>query len=490
MLTVFAVMLLTMLLGMVMNAGRTVDGKIRLQNAADAAAYSGAASLARGMNTLAFTNHLLAEVFAMNAWLEEARDQNAKRYVPRILGAWRGVGTRLSSSGTEVFQRLGQAILQKIPLEQQVVDAFSAWAEAVSTQMLPVMQGILDQELIPEYQRAVLKYWPDVAQATAVAVAQRHSVPELRRGLMRAELRWADMTGVVGGETPIRTLPVADPGALASAADVAREQRAMFSRWYLELWNNETLRFFRSGASREYGGSARLSMLYPLWRIFACGRLDELQTRYYDRNLPMVIEENLAPHPTPIHTEAMPGVAVERNAELADHYIVVAVVHWNPLPQMLPKLYSSAVPDDPMAFAEAQYFVPQRRLQWRKITLGPETPPAGAGTPGLGGVPGEILDPPDLATPTPGPGGGSTGEAGESSETQWVVVVEGADGLPADATWLPYFEQHGTVANNDSWSLFNQNWTARLTPAWQSEIAGLPTVGVLSSPQLRTISVH
>ena len=49
-LTVFAMLMLTALLGMVMNVGRQVDGKIRMQNAADAAAYSGGVVLARGMN--------------------------------------------------------------------------------------------------------------------------------------------------------------------------------------------------------------------------------------------------------------------------------------------------------------------------------------------------------------------------------------------------------------------------------------------------------
>ena len=48
--SVFTVMFLAMLLGMVMNVGRHVDGKIRMQNAADAAAYSGGVVLARGMN--------------------------------------------------------------------------------------------------------------------------------------------------------------------------------------------------------------------------------------------------------------------------------------------------------------------------------------------------------------------------------------------------------------------------------------------------------
>ena len=81
-----------MLLGMVMNVGRQVDGKIRMQNAADAAAYSGGVVLARGMNTLVFTNHLLCDVFAVTAFMREARDRNSESYVPSILAAWNKVG--------------------------------------------------------------------------------------------------------------------------------------------------------------------------------------------------------------------------------------------------------------------------------------------------------------------------------------------------------------------------------------------------------------
>ena len=46
--SVFAVLFLAMLLGMVMNVGRHVDGKLRMQNAADAAAYSGGVVLGAG----------------------------------------------------------------------------------------------------------------------------------------------------------------------------------------------------------------------------------------------------------------------------------------------------------------------------------------------------------------------------------------------------------------------------------------------------------
>ena len=107
-----------MLLGMVMNVGRHVDGKIRMQNAADAAAYSGGVVLARGMNTLAFTNHLLCDVFAVTAFLREARDRNSASYVPGILAAWKKVAGVFPGSRFPKFAALGSAIQQKVPLEQ------------------------------------------------------------------------------------------------------------------------------------------------------------------------------------------------------------------------------------------------------------------------------------------------------------------------------------------------------------------------------------
>ena len=98
-LSVFAVLLLAMLLGMVMNVGHHVDGKIRMQNAADAVAYSGAVVIARGLNTLAFTNHLLSDVFALTAFMREARDRNSEQYVPSILAAWNEVGPVFAEVG-------------------------------------------------------------------------------------------------------------------------------------------------------------------------------------------------------------------------------------------------------------------------------------------------------------------------------------------------------------------------------------------------------
>src|SRR5262245_17441907 len=89
--TIFA---LTLVLGMVINAGRQVDDKIRLQNAADAAAYSGGAVMARGFNALAFSNHLEAEVFALVAYMRAGRDAGPGKdpttlnFENSILAAW------------------------------------------------------------------------------------------------------------------------------------------------------------------------------------------------------------------------------------------------------------------------------------------------------------------------------------------------------------------------------------------------------------------
>ena len=173
--TVFAVMLLTMVLGMVMNVGRQVDGKIRMQNSADAAAYSGGLVLTRGMNDLAFTNHLLSEVFAMTALMREARDRNSESYVPEILAAWEKVGPVFSGSRFPKFKALGPAIVQKVPREQQLVTTFSDWVAELSQRVLPLMEGILAEEAIPKYQRAVVEAFPDIAQTATEQIALRNA---------------------------------------------------------------------------------------------------------------------------------------------------------------------------------------------------------------------------------------------------------------------------------------------------------------------------
>src|SRR3954465_3505415 len=98
--TVFALLLLAFLLGMVLNVARQVDNKIKLQNAADAATYSGGIVLARGMNSVAFSNHLLCEVFALTAIMREGRDRHAEPLVPEILQALNEMAPKLQSAPT------------------------------------------------------------------------------------------------------------------------------------------------------------------------------------------------------------------------------------------------------------------------------------------------------------------------------------------------------------------------------------------------------
>src|SRR5579863_9847561 len=99
MLSVITIFVLAVVLGMVVNAGRQVDEKVRMQNAADAATYSGGVVVARGLNALAFANHVESEVFALTAYWRAARDAGPQKDPTTlnmeyaILDAWNKIGS-------------------------------------------------------------------------------------------------------------------------------------------------------------------------------------------------------------------------------------------------------------------------------------------------------------------------------------------------------------------------------------------------------------
>lgn len=62
-----AVIFFLLFAGLVYNTGVTVNRKIEAQNAADAAAYSGSLWVARGMNAVTASNHLIGELTALYA---------------------------------------------------------------------------------------------------------------------------------------------------------------------------------------------------------------------------------------------------------------------------------------------------------------------------------------------------------------------------------------------------------------------------------------
>ncbi len=441
-LAVFAMLSLAILLGMVMNSGIQVDGKIRMQNAADAAAYSGAVTVARGMNTIAFTNHLLCEVFSLTAILREGSEQNEKDYIPKILAAWQKAATQFSGSNFEKFTELATAIQAKVPKEQNVADTYLAWVGAVSALQLPVFEEVLSEELIPNFQRNVLEYYPEIAQEAADATAQLNGTPDYGRGTMHAAL-WRTS----GDPVAYPTLPIADPTVDASYLEAAQSQRNTWATSYLNQWNAANLAFFD-----RYGG--RMSQFGVLWRGFTCGQLNKLISEYESSNLPMQILP-------------LPSTPPEQQAYLDTYLTFVGVAYWGKPTAFAPNLLKNLITSDSnvlVTYAQARVFVPQPHLIYRHTTAGTSTT---SDTLGLGGVPGES----------------PTMSLGTSTVTTTAGTTTVYQSVPTD------------------WTLFNQHWTCQLVPTNASALAtilqtpppsvsgALPSIGI-SSQQIQEVSPH
>jgi hypothetical protein len=387
------------------------------------------------MNTLAFTNHLLCDVFAVTAFLREARDHNAATYSPNILGAWNKVADQFTASGYPKFTALGSAIKQKTPMEQKMVTSYSTWAKSVSDQVLPLMEEILSDELIPKYQRAVVAAFPDIAQSAARETAARNGVPDHGRGTMYAVL-WRTDGRPVGGAAEAgyspddRTIPAVDP-ELDSMPNqdeylhAAQMQRYVLSHKYLNDWNNEALVGFDT--------NGKMSQFGNLWRSFTCGYLDHLlNVEYPKNNLPMQIRDN-------------PADSASASLELQNHYTFISVVYWKKLPEMMPGLFRNPLEADSQAFAEVHLFIPRARLGWVH-----EVPGSASNSSPQGGVPGEVAY---FGTGGAAQGGGSTGAG------HWVV---------------------GRVGGPPDWNLLNQSWNCQLAPVVETSLATI----LQSDPQL------
>jgi hypothetical protein len=344
--SVFSVLLLTILLGMVINTGRQVDSKVRLQNAADAVTHSSGVVLARSMNSLAFSNHLLCDIMGLTAFLREARDGHAASLTPEILAAWQQIGPVLATSGFAKFDALGGAIPEKVRLEQQMVDKYSAWVGSIATLVLPVFEELLATEAIPTYQRAVVALTPLQVQLVAADMAARHSTPVSRRDQARGPLAavlWRTAAVPVGGDAELlsSTLPVVDPLGIDSFEYerellAARDRRDAYARHYLNRWNAVYLAPFRQ--------EARMSQFDPLWRGFTCGQLERLLEENRNRNLPMILR---------VHRGESVG-----NLQLHRDYMFIGVTYWNPLVEAMPGVFSSPLATfDDQKFAQGFLFV-------------------------------------------------------------------------------------------------------------------------------------
>ena len=430
-LSVFAVLLLTMLLGMVMNVGRQVDGKIRMQNAADAAAYSGGVVLARGMNTLAFTNHLLCDVFAVTAFLREARDRNAESYVPPILAAWAKEGPVFAGSSFPKFQALGAAITQKVPLEQELVRAYSEWAAAVSDVVLPLMEEILvagvDSAISAGGGGGVSRHRPGGGDGSGAAQRPARLRPRRHARRLVADLRPAGRrrrrTGrshAAGGRS--RTGHDAEPVAVRGRRP--RAARRCCRQQYLDDWNNQTLAFFDRDGEDE-----------PVRRAVA---------EFHLRLLAPVARRGV-PEPEPAVRDPHRGgrSASTATRHLEQYFTFLGVVYWKKVPEFAPKVFQN--PD---------------RERCRGLRRGAGVHSAAAAgvaciSPGGGGVrrrrrsaacPASSPRCPTRTRPSPA----SRWRCGRVD--RWVV---GREGVPAD------------------WTLLNQRWTCQLVPATQPALAAI-----------------
>ena len=310
--TVFVLLMFTMLLVMIVNVGTHIDDKLKMQNAADASTYSGGIVLARGMNGLAYTNHLLSDVFAMTAFLREGRDRNAEQLVPTMLGSWTTAGADLERAPLPKFSELGAAIGRRVPREQDVVTAYGELNQASAEMTLPVFESILQEKMIGNFQRELILTCPEVAQAVADEVARRHGLMgssdsqagssyqndyEQKRGRQFGVL-WntsaVPLQYVDQSDPLMRTLPAIDPDVyeddyyqLIDAEDyknVGKAQRRALAKLYLERWNLDRLRLFQH--------ESRMSLYFYFWRIATCGHLEDLLTlEYPDSNLPMVLRK-------------------------------------------------------------------------------------------------------------------------------------------------------------------------------------------------------
>jgi hypothetical protein len=173
-----AVLMFTVLLVMLTNTVRHVDDKVRMQNAADAAAYSGGVVLASGMNAVVLANHLQSETLALVAF-------------------YRALEERGSSTAR-----------QTLPVLQFILG---------TPEPLAPLAG---DNLLVNYQRDVVRILPTLAQDACNEIALRHGLPKGR---------------VPGGRGPVRFSPGVDSGPRgpqwgvlweSSAVAVSREDQS------------------------------------------------------------------------------------------------------------------------------------------------------------------------------------------------------------------------------------------------------------------------
>ena len=483
--SVFVLMMFTMLMIMIVNIGTHVDDKLKMQNAVDASTYSGGLVLARGMNSLAYTNHLLCDVFALTAFLREASGRNAEQLVlgndqlgiEGILSAWDQTADVLMISRFQKFADIGRAVDNRVPKEYDTVLAYAEMNAAAAEMTLPVFEYILSERLIGHYQRAIIQTLPEVAQAATDEVARRHGLlgRSTQEGSSQSQMRYEQERGRQFGvlwntnATPVwyedesnpmtRTLPAIDPDPneqdFPQLVDADRymaqslEQRRNLSNTYLRQWNFDRLRLFRY--------EARMNLFFYLWRIATCGHLDQLLNfEYPTTNLPIVMrhlengdgmervirraENMLRPLRTlsrrrdPDHPIVMDNIRqqMDLNEYIDRDFHFVGVAYRRHRNEIGPGLFENPMArnSDAQTFAQVRIFIPRPRKVLNFVSNNPNSDL------GLGGTYG-FTSTIEL----------SRGEVSPATRPD-----------PSDKRW-------GLEGWPTHWDLLNQNWMVQLVPA-------------------------
>jgi len=246
----------------------------------------------------------------------------------------------------------GNAIAGKTQAEQQMVTTYGNWMAASSELLLPVLEAILQNELIPQFQRNVIQASPQMAQVATARIAEQHTGRPLPFDLQRPQIEailWRTIVDPVGGasESAQGTLPIVDPQYASDPTYFLRAmtQRNQYAKNYLDRWNTVLMRPFDD----RWNGQAKMSNFGRLWRGFTCAQLQQLISEYPDRNVPMMIREG---PPTDIPT---------RNAWLVQNYEFVGVAYRPKMSPAIPRLFSDTLLADNQTFAQGMLFLPRSR---------------------------------------------------------------------------------------------------------------------------------
>ena len=333
--------------------------------------------------------------------------------------------------------------------------------------MLPTLEEILERGMIPEFELAVVKAYPDMAQQAALEAAWANGQPSYGRGDLCGVLwRTSTIAGLVPvggqGEAMRGTLPVLGPtdAEFSQRIDEAREQRDRMATMYVDRWNSELLTFF------DY--RAKMCQFATLWRNFTdgqryppCGQLKKALSDY-DQNLPYLIRTSV---PSSGWSES------QCKQHLDDDFTFVGVAYWNQLANFAPRIFYNPMPASAVTFAQVRVFIPHRRLVWIHIVTSDEQ---------FGGVPGNM-------PPLPPPGDGDTPPTPPTVTSSYAVGRE--PGVQED------------------WNLLNQHWTVQLVPAthnaiptilqqppnvpgFNSQAFRLPDLSQMSVDQIGTLNTH